>query len=207
MSRYRKAWVAVAGALAQVAVVLDQALADGTLPPAWVPWVRVALAALTAVGVYAVPNAPRTLYVRARDTGSARPGLLGALLAFAAAGLLIVTAVLAGPAEAHRRVEHVGVTSARVCSSTLVVGFGLERLQAGAWGFLQDDGHAVVQLHHLGAAAGPGGRWVAYPDRTTSGGEGSLRVAVGSLPYWDAVRVVHAGVASSPRLPEWGCAA
>lgn len=56
MNRYRKAVVATIGGLGQVALVLDQALTDGMLPPSWVPWARVALALATALGVYAVPN-------------------------------------------------------------------------------------------------------------------------------------------------------
>ena len=204
MNRYRKAWVAVAGALAQIAVVLDQALDDGVLPPAWVPWVRVTLALLTAVGVYAVPNAPRVVYVRGRgDRGAARPGLLAALAALGTAVLLVLATLLAGPADAHRRVEHVDANRACLSSgAVLVVSFDLEQLHGRTWTFLEDDGAAVVELHHVGAAAGPGGHWEAYPTRTRSGGEGHLRVDVSGLPYWDAARVVHRGIASSPVLPE-----
>ena len=49
MSRYRKAGVAVAGALAQ-------AVAAGVVPEAWLPWAQVALAVATALGVWAAPN-------------------------------------------------------------------------------------------------------------------------------------------------------
>lgn len=138
------------------------------------------------------------------DSGTAR-AVLVTLVGFALAGALVVATLLAGPAEAHRRpAEHVRANGAQVCGSTLLVAFELEQLDRGEWTFRQDDGGAVVQLRHQGAAAGPGGHWETY--RTASGGEGHLRVAVGGLPYWDAVRVVHAGVASSPRLPQ-ECAA
>jgi len=56
LNPYRKAAVAVLGALAQLLVVLDEALSVGVLPEAWVPWVRVALALGTALGVYGVRN-------------------------------------------------------------------------------------------------------------------------------------------------------
>lgn len=228
MNRYRKAWVAALGALAQIAVVLDQALDDGTLPASWVPWVRVTLAILTAVGVYAVRNDPAPAQTvmnvsgydakhlqrafddqlrHRRDTGSARTVLV-TLVGFAIAALLVVATMLAGPAEARPRpVEHVGVTFARTCSGVLEVGFGLEVLHGRAWTWRQDDGTAVVELHHLGSAAGPGGHWEAYPARSGSGGEGRLRVDVVGLPYWDAVRIVHGGVASSQRVPEDRCPA
>lgn len=201
MNRYSKAWVAVAGALAQIAVVLDQALDAGALPASWVPWVRVGLALATAVGVYAVRNTPAPVehVYRRGDTGSART-LLVALVGFALAGLLVVATLLAGPAEAHRRTPlHVDVNDARVCSSTLLVAFDLEQLVAREWTFRQDDGAAVLQLRHHGAAAGPAGHWETVT--STSGGEGHLRAQVGGLPYWDAVRVVHRGIVSSPRLP------
>lgn len=58
MSRYRKALVAVAGGLAQVAIVAGDAVDSGVVPPSWVPWVRVVVALGTAVAVYAVPNTP-----------------------------------------------------------------------------------------------------------------------------------------------------
>lgn len=58
MSRYRKALVAVAGALAQVAIVADDVAIVDAVPPSWVPWLRVVVALGTAAAVYAVPNAP-----------------------------------------------------------------------------------------------------------------------------------------------------
>lgn len=59
MDRYRKSLVAAAGALAQIAVTLDEAALNGALPASWVPWARVVIALGTAVGVYATPNAHR----------------------------------------------------------------------------------------------------------------------------------------------------
>lgn len=132
------------------------------------------------------------------DSGSART-VFAALVGFVLAGILVVATLLAGPAEARRPAEHVATNGAQVCGSTLLVAFSLERLDGRAWAFRQDDGTATVQLRHQGAAAGPGGHWETYP--AASGGEGHLRVAVAGLPYWDAVRVVHGGIASSPRLP------
>lgn len=204
MSKYRKAWIAAAGALAQIAVVLDQALTAGTLPPSWVPWVRVFLAVLTAVGVFAVRNAPATYVPRHGDAGTTG-AMFVTLVGFTLAGLLVVATLLAGPAQARRQLEHVGVASARACSGTLVVAFNLEVLRGGVWAFQQDDGAASVQLRHQDAAAGPGGHWETVASAPGGGGEGRLRVPVAGLPYWDAVRVVHHGVASSPRLPEEGC--
>ena len=49
--RYAKALVAIAGA---VLVALQQALADDTFVAS--DWIAVAVALITAVGVYAVPN-------------------------------------------------------------------------------------------------------------------------------------------------------
>ena len=115
-------------------------------------------------------------------------------------------AASAPPADAHTRpVEHVAVNRVVDCRGVVAVAFSLEVLHGREWTFRQDDGAAVVELHHLGAAAGPGGHWEAYP--VTSGGEGHLRVDVSAgVPYYDSVRVRHAGWTSSARLPE-GCPA
>ena len=51
MDRYRKALVAVAG-------LAGQALVLGLIPAPYDKYVSVILAALTALGVYAAPNAP-----------------------------------------------------------------------------------------------------------------------------------------------------
>lgn len=51
MDRYRKGLVAAAG-------MLGQLVAAGLIPEPWDKWAVVVLAALTAAGVYAVPNAP-----------------------------------------------------------------------------------------------------------------------------------------------------
>lgn len=59
MSNYRKFWVALLGALVQIAAVLDAALEFDILPESWRPWVIVLLALATAVGVRQVKNVPR----------------------------------------------------------------------------------------------------------------------------------------------------
>lgn len=53
LARYRKSIVAVIGA---VAVALTAALSDGAMSPA--DWAAVAVAVLTACGVYGFPNSP-----------------------------------------------------------------------------------------------------------------------------------------------------
>lgn len=58
MDQYRKAAVAALGALAQILVVLDSAADAGVLPESWRPWIVVAVALGTALGVERVPNAP-----------------------------------------------------------------------------------------------------------------------------------------------------
>lgn len=136
---------------------------------------------------------------RHEDAGTSRAAF-AALVGFALAAALVVATLLAGPADAHRRpAEHVRTNGAQVCGGTLLVAFELEQLVGGAWTFRQDDGAAVVQLHHLGNGAAPGGQWETYVP--ASGGEGHLRLSVVGRPFWDAVRVVHDGIASSPRLP------
>jgi hypothetical protein len=57
VDRYRKFWVAGIGALAQILAVVDQAQTAGVIPEAWQPWVIVAIAVATAVGVERIPNA------------------------------------------------------------------------------------------------------------------------------------------------------
>jgi hypothetical protein len=51
MDRYRKGIVAAAG-------LLGQLVAAGIIPAPYDKWAMAVLAALTALGVYAVPNAP-----------------------------------------------------------------------------------------------------------------------------------------------------
>jgi len=51
MDKYRKGLVAVAG-------LAGQLVAAGMIPAPYDKWVAVVLAALTALGVYAVPNTP-----------------------------------------------------------------------------------------------------------------------------------------------------
>jgi hypothetical protein len=50
----RKTLVSLAGALASI-------VALGVLPDPWDTWLPMALAVLTALGVYAVPNTPQQL--------------------------------------------------------------------------------------------------------------------------------------------------
>ena len=206
MDRYRKAGVALLGALAQLATVLDEAQVAGVLPHAWLPWVRVVLALATALGVWAVPNVPMPALLpehgRDRGTSTLMVSTVMAVLLVAAATWLLIALAIAPPASAHRSVEHVRASSARVCGHLLLVGVELEQRHGREWVFAQDDGLATVQLRYLGNGAGPGGHWETIA--SVSGGEGLHRVDVGGRPYWDAVRVVHAGVASSPHLAE-GC--
>jgi len=94
--------------------------------------------------------------------------------------------------------HHVATISAIVDNGTLLVWFNLEDFVVAekAWTFAHDDGRARLQVRS------DDGAWV---DRAaTSGGEGALRVAgFGPVkPASVAVRVVHNGVASSPRLVE-----
>lgn len=142
------------------------------------------------------------------DAGTVRGWLLIGVMALLVIAAMAFVALLAGsaPAAAHPRpVEHVAVNRVVDCRGVVTVAFSLERPVGRVWEFVQDDGAAVVELHHLGAAAGPGGHWEAYP--TASGGEGHLRVDVSAgVPYYDSVRVRHGGWTSSARLPE-GCPA
>jgi hypothetical protein len=83
-------------------------------------------------------------------------------------------------------------------NGTLLVRFTLEDYVPAerAWTFAHDDGRATMQVRD------DAGAWLTRA--ATSGGEGALRV-VGFGPVEPAavaVRVVHNGVASSPRLVE-----
>jgi len=137
------------------------------------------------------------------DAGTVRGWLVIGVMALLVIASMVFVAMLAGsaaPADAHMRpVEHVAVNRVTDCRGVLAVAFSLEVLHGREWTFRQDDGAAVVEVHHLGAAAGPGGHWEAYP--ATSGGEGHLRVdTAAGLPFWDAVRVRHSGWTSSPAV-------
>ena len=139
------------------------------------------------------------------DSGTAKTWLIAGWMTLIILGSLAIVAVQvasAPAADAHTRpVEHVSVNRVTNCMGVLSVAFSLEVLRGRQWTFRQDDGGAVVEVHHLGSGAGPGGHWEAY--RTTSGGEGHLRVDTSAgIPYWDSVRVRHAGWTSSPALPQ-----
>lgn len=51
LAQVRKAAVAAAG-------IVGQVVAAGVIPDRYLPWTSILIAALTAVGVYGVPNAP-----------------------------------------------------------------------------------------------------------------------------------------------------
>jgi hypothetical protein len=116
--------------------------------------------------------------------------------------------LLATPASAHapRRAQvltHLQV--GRVCTSgsAIDVSYSLEDLIGREWTFRQDRGDVTVQLHFLGGRNGPTGQaWVDV--ESASGGEGHRRVSR-LQPFFDSVRVVRAGVASSGRPVEGPC--
>lgn len=54
--QYRKYFAALVGTVAQVVGLLATASDAGVLPPSWRPWVVVAVAVLTALGVRQAPN-------------------------------------------------------------------------------------------------------------------------------------------------------
>ncbi len=204
MNRYRKAWVAVAGMLAQLAVILDQILDADVVPESWRPWVVLAVAVATAAGVRQVPNAPG----RHEDAGRARPSVLAAWSAVLA--LVLAGGLFAGDAQAHRRpVPHLGVASAVQCRGELTVTYGFEELAGRTWTPVPDSTGARVEVRHVGAAAGEGGRWDALPPVRRV--EGQVTVDVAGEPTWDLVRVVApvpgiGEVVSSGRYPTAGCA-
>jgi hypothetical protein len=75
MDRYRKALVAVLGALLQILAVLDGASQAGVLPDSWVSVVQVLVLVASTYGVYKVKNAPMPtpLTIRtSRDQGPRR---------------------------------------------------------------------------------------------------------------------------------------
>lgn len=135
------------------------------------------------------------------DGGRAHPVLLAGLLL---AALAVVCSVLlvADRADAKPRpVVHVDAIRVMQCGGVVEVAYGFERVNRwNQWVWLPDDGTATVELHHLGANAGPGGSWVKYP--AASGGEGRLRIDVSAgIPFWDSARVTRGGYVSSPVLP------
>jgi hypothetical protein len=107
-------------------------------------------------------------------------------------------------------VEHVAATVARHCKGAVDVAFTLQVLgrdEEGnpAWVPKRDDRKAIMQVHGVGAWAGPGGMWVTVA--STPDGHGHLRSGEAvSRPTWDLVRVVHGGIASTPILVTGGCA-
>ncbi len=56
MSKFAEYWKAIVAVIGAVAVVVQAALTDGTITSA--EWVTIAIAAITAVGVYAKSNKP-----------------------------------------------------------------------------------------------------------------------------------------------------
>lgn len=95
--------------------------------------------------------------------------------------------------------HHVATTGAKLYDDTsLFVTFNLEDFVAStsSWTGARDDGRATLQVRNSA------GVWV--DQASTSGGENVRRVAVFGpvAPASVAVRIVHKGVASSPRLIE-----
>jgi len=56
LSKYAEYWKAIVAVVGAVAVVVQAALTDGTITSA--EWVTIAIAAVTAVGVYLKANKP-----------------------------------------------------------------------------------------------------------------------------------------------------
>ena len=95
--------------------------------------------------------------------------------------------------------HHVATTGAKLYNDTsLFVAFNLEDFvpATSSWTMAFDDGRATLQVRNSAGA------WV--DQASTSGGENVRRVAAfGPVePASVAVRIVHKGVASSPRLIE-----
>jgi hypothetical protein len=168
----------------------------------YLPW----LAKAKPDGEHELGRAEDDPYV---DTGSIRSWLmigLMALLVIASLAFVALMAASAPPADARTRpVEHVRVAQATDCRGVLDVNISFERPRGREWVFREDDGAGVIELHFLGAAAGPGGHWDARPSR--SGGEGHYLVSTVGLQTWDAVRVRHAGWTSSQAVVSAGCPA
>jgi hypothetical protein len=222
MSRYWKYWVAVAGVLAQLLVAVEAALDVGAIPEGWRPWVVVVIAVATALGVRKVENAPMTTAparayaelvaladeeARRRgyrgDGGYARPRLLwGALLPMAA---VLAVAASGAPAQAHGPVAPLPViTDIEQCDGVLTVDFTVIELEAGRLTVMHDPGDVFIELHHVGSAAGPGGKW--SPPERLGAGNGQALADVAGLPTWDLARVTMPyrgqAVASDAHTPE-----
>lgn len=127
------------------------------------------------------------------DGGYSRAHVL-VILAAGAVVCLAAVAVGASSADAHRRpLPYVGITVACIePAGVLSVRWTSADLSGRDWRPRMDDGSAFVELHHLGAGAGPGGSWVV--GRRLAAGEHHARVALSGEPTWDAVRVVLGGV-------------
>jgi hypothetical protein len=215
MDRYRKAWIAVAGAGLQALALAATAAGSGLLPESWRPWASVVIALATALGVYGIPNTrpPLEPLEMLGHDGRHEAGRGAATVAVLA---LTATMLLAAPAAvaAARRYPaarpgplYVGILAAHQCTGLLDLGYGTERLTSGTWGIVPDSWGADVQLHFIGNGARTGGQWETVPGIHRT--EGHVAAEVSGLPTWDLVRVaVRADgtvVASSGRIPE-GCA-
>ena len=169
------------------------------------------------------------------------------LVTVALAGNAPATASPAGDAHAKPRpAPHIRVTSAVDCEGILTVGYGLEDFVTEADGPMKNNIDDVayafdssdpidaawvdrppvpgvrLELHHIGASAGPGGHWdppANLPFRHVEGYpvegqeiEGQLVYRVVAEPTWDAVRVIlpdpgWGDVASSQALATPRCPA
>lgn len=211
--------------LAGLAVLAPILVREAGLDPAELPWLATALLAAAAVTrIMSLPEVDAILQRlgiglqqdgrhelgRTEDRGAAgvRVGLVLALVA------VVMLAMPAAAAPRRHLVVRpgplfVGITSARTCMGLLELRYSTERLGRGAWEVVPDGWGADVQLHRIGTAAGPGGRWEPAPEPTRRG-EGYVGVPASSLPTWDLARVVVRAdsvvVASSGRIPE-GCSA
>lgn len=234
MSRYSKAWVALLGVAAQIAVVAADAQDQDLIPSRWQPWVTVGIALATALGVRQVPNAAMTGRHIAGplpsggdfDAFGSDSGRVRVSLAMAAAGMLLLVAIL--PASAAPRaglrdpdlsprsarqpvlVEHVRTGGVWACGAVLLVSYDVERLVAMQWQPELDDGRVGLEVEDLSGRSWPHGIWVPA-ESVKPGGEHWLRWPLadadklGMNPV--AARVTRGGAASVSRPIEPGCPA
>ena len=145
-----------------------------------------------------------------RRAGYARPSAFGAWLA--AATLMVASMLLGGDADAStRRPVRIAVTgTARVCAGTLTVSFAAWR---GRQPILDDGVSYRLEGLYVGAAAGPGGRWVPLDEsaggRQLTPSDGLLSWLVGGrgVPRQVRVAMPSARAVSAGVEPVWGCAA
>jgi hypothetical protein len=209
----RHAAILVGGALLTWAVQ-DLAPVAGPWLAAHQPWGPLAGALLAQLVLVLTPvqraYGAGSRGAHAADRGAVRPGAVLPVVALVAVVLLTVTA--AAPAGADRGGRRdplwVGVRSACERTGVLEVEYGTERLAGGTWVVVPDSWGAAVQVHHVGAAAGPGGRWDDVPSTYRVEGLAAADVAGGQA--WDLVRVRMVvdgvAVASSGRVAQ-ECAA